>query len=98
MVKKPEPRTKPVLTIQMGEHYKTEVFMLNPGTGDRVERFGGSRHDLYAHKTATLVTREIGVSTTDVERDIYDPHFWEVHRQADQRRDRERAGVRLAKD
>ena len=57
---------------------KVEVHTLNPGTSDRIERFGGSSYPLFANKTASIVTRNISaMGVRDFEQDIYAPEFWE---------------------
>jgi hypothetical protein len=66
------------LTLEFEGGEKIEVHTLNPGTGDRIERFGGSKHDLFPGKTASLVTRDHGGNMSrDTEMDIYDQNFWE---------------------
>lgn len=62
------------LTLTFGG-YKTEIHTLNPGTNECIERFGGSRHALFAGKTASIVTRDN--QGRDTEMDIYDKNFWE---------------------
>lgn len=57
-----------------GDKGTVEIHTLNPG--DRFPRFGGSKHDLVAGKTASIVQRSIGVGTTDLEIDIYNAEFW----------------------
>lgn len=68
-----------VLTVTLAAHSDTtvEVHMLNPG--EHFERFGGSSRGLtVVGKTASLITRTKSPGgTEDVERDVYDPKFWE---------------------
>lgn len=57
---------------------KVEIHTLNPGTGDHIERFGGTKHTLRAHKTASIVTRTYSPNAVrDYEQDIYNYDFWE---------------------
>jgi hypothetical protein len=66
------------LTIEFEGDGKVEIHTLNPGTGDHIERFGGSRHALFANKTASIVQRSHGGNMLrDLEMDIYDHSFWE---------------------
>ena len=66
------------LTIEFEGDGRVEIHTLNPGTGDHIERFGGSRHALFAVKTASIVQRSYGGnSLRDLEMDIYDHSFWE---------------------
>ena len=66
------------LTIEFEGDGKVEIHTLNPGTMDHIERFGGSRHSLFAGKTASIVQRSYGGNMLrDLEMDIYDQTFWE---------------------
>jgi hypothetical protein len=66
------------LTLEFEGDGRVEVHTLNPGTGEHIERFGGSKHSLFADKTASIVTRSHGGNMVrDTEMDIYDPGFWE---------------------
>jgi hypothetical protein len=63
------------MTVKCADGTSVEVHMLNPG--DSIPHFGGSKHSLVAHKTASIVTRtQTSMSREDYERDVYDPDFW----------------------
>lgn len=63
-----------VLKLQF-EESTYEVHTLN--VGERFPNFGGSRHDLIARKTASLIiSRHSPHDRSDTEYDIHNPHAW----------------------
>lgn len=66
------------ITLEFEGGEKVEIHTLNPNGVDHIERFGGSRHALFANKTASLVQRSFGGNMIrDLEMDIHDRSFWE---------------------
>jgi hypothetical protein len=66
------------LTLEFEGGEKIEIHTLNPNGVDNLPRFGGTKHALFAQKTASIVQRAHGGNTVrDLEMDIYDRTFWE---------------------
>ena len=66
--------TSPPPTSPGDSPTRLEVHILN--AGEFFPGFGGSSHGLIARKTASLITRQVSVMTSDTEWNVHDRQAW----------------------